>query len=260
MKTADYFELINKKIDGLLTPEEEAELNRYFEDDPKLKTLYQKLLKTTQLLEELPEAEPSPDLKSQILETIRQKAGYQQPSMTKITKRLSEYFPIRNRRTVFAFGFGILIGMCIFLLLPITSLTIPGSNYDNLMGTIGIGSAQVKIVEKLPIHLQHIKGNIIVRQHEEVIGISVNIDTERQLEIHFEYEPEELRFMRFEPYNDAEINLINGPSTIKTTSTGNSQYFLHFKKETEQADLINLKIFTRGIIKYNHDIVFNNDK
>ena len=66
MKSTDYFELINKKIDGLLTPEEETELDHVIENNPRVETSYQKLLRTTQLLGEMPVVEPPQDLKFQI--------------------------------------------------------------------------------------------------------------------------------------------------------------------------------------------------
>lgn len=63
MEKKKYIELMNKDIDKTITFSEKEELNQYLTENPDANLLYNELLKTENLLDKIPEGEPSINLK-----------------------------------------------------------------------------------------------------------------------------------------------------------------------------------------------------
>ena len=70
MDEAKRLELLQKDLDGALSPAEKAELARLLLQDPDAHRLRDDLKRTDRLLREVPEAEPPPGLRSAILRAL----------------------------------------------------------------------------------------------------------------------------------------------------------------------------------------------
>ena len=65
-----YIELINHEIDGVITPKQKSMLDNYLKKNPQAEKLYQELIATSKIIDQIPAIEPSENLKKRIMNSI----------------------------------------------------------------------------------------------------------------------------------------------------------------------------------------------
>ena len=68
-----YLEMMQRAIDGMISPGERVELNKYLETHPAGRALYNELLSVAAELQTLPEESVSPNLKKMIMNRTQSK-------------------------------------------------------------------------------------------------------------------------------------------------------------------------------------------
>ncbi len=105
-------DLINRKIDGVLTPEEEVRLAERLATNAEARSLLDDLSRQGLLVQNMGEVEPPPSLKPSIMRAIQRPALRARRSW--IPDPLARLFESRKRiRYAFAFSGGIVAGMLI---------------------------------------------------------------------------------------------------------------------------------------------------
>ncbi len=105
-------DLINRKIDGVLTPEEEVRLAERLATNAEARILLEDLSRQGLLMQNMGEVEPPPSLKPSIMREVQRPALH--PGRSWIPDPVARLFESRKRiRYTFAFSGGIVAGMLI---------------------------------------------------------------------------------------------------------------------------------------------------
>ncbi len=110
MPDKSLLDLINRKMDGALTPEEEARLAGRVARDADARSLLDDLSQQGLLLQKMAVVEPPPTLKPSIMRAVEQPAL--RPKRNWIAHSFGRSFSVR-RRVQFAFSGGVVAGMLI---------------------------------------------------------------------------------------------------------------------------------------------------
>lgn len=153
-------DLINRKIDGALTSEEEVCLAERLAADPDAKSLLDDLSHQGILVQRLAEVEPPPSLKPSIMRAIARPALHTGRSW--VTDSFAQLFSTRRRvHYAFAFSGGVVAGMLI-LAVGLGVLRLGTHEESDAAGTSLIESAApgFKSIEERKISFGELQGKI----------------------------------------------------------------------------------------------------
>jgi hypothetical protein len=133
-----YLELMHKDIDKIITPAEKIRLENYLLNNPEAANLYNELIETENLLDTLPQTEPSENLKKRILNSI----DYNRYSKTRTNPLRKFADSIFGRKPGFALTFSLgLAGILLIGLFISNPGLITTLDQRDAAGTMGLKSA-----------------------------------------------------------------------------------------------------------------------
>jgi hypothetical protein len=243
-----YLELIHKDIDKVITPQEKEVLSKYLASNADAEELYNELKETENLLDTLPKAEPSENLKKRILNSI----DYNRYVPEKKQSILAGLF--KGKRPGFALGIATLL-ILIGLFISNPNLI---STFDqkDVSGTMGLYSA--KEVAMLDIESEGVTGTIQVIKGSDPENAENNFGFSVELKSAGSYDLE----ITFDPSRTAFEEIINGDNLVTgrrddaviISSGGISLYSILFSS-AENSGVFNLKLSSEGTELYRQKVV-----
>ncbi len=239
-------DLINRDIDGVLSPQEANRLKVYLSTDSKAQSFYDEIVNLCQMLEQVEELDPGPNLKKNILNSIpvqkyqNEETGEQKPSF-------SGWRFLPNYRLTLAFALGLIVGF--FTYSFVTDLP-PNNNNSNLIGTILLNGseARFKPADQSEITLPEINGTVSSQYAENVVLFRVDLTTDSEIEVVVEFDGNDLRFAGFQPqkYSAGQINVSS--NEVRLVNKGLHQYILVFEDQTPLVSQFSVKIFAEKLL------------
>ncbi|MEJ2634789.1 MAG: hypothetical protein P8184_05800, partial [Calditrichia bacterium] len=203
-----YIELMHQEIDGELSEKDCQRLRKYLQSNPDAQSFYQDLRRASILLSEIPEFEPSPNLKKHIMNSVDFKKIPSQKQFSISFSRLRRFFTSPNPKLAYAFVVGIVIG---FLLTSIfLGDFIQGNKIDisELYGTIGLKELEnFSTLKSTPIDVSDIHGYIDVKQYRKIIVFKLALKSPRPFDAHLNYDPDFMKFTSFKPLSPSTVTL-----------------------------------------------------
>ena len=242
-KTED---LINRDIDGVLSPKETNRLSEYLSTDPEAQNYYNELVNLSQMLEQVEEVDPGPNLKKNILNSIPV-PKYQSEENRERTPFFSAWNSRPSYRLTLAFAFGLIIGF--FTYSFVTDLS-PNNNNSNLIGTILLNGtdAKFKPADQAEITLPEINGTVSTQYAENVVLFRVDLTTDSEIEVVVEFDGNDLRFAGFRPqkYSAGQINVSS--NELRLVNKGRHDYVLIFEDKTSVDSQVTVKMFADKLL------------
>jgi hypothetical protein len=245
-----YIELINQEIDGVNTPQDSAKLKAYLAANPKAKSLYNDLRAASEMLNAVKEIDSPSHLKANILNAIpadkyaaREKRAPQ--SKPNLLENLFGFLqPRPAARYAFAFSLGLFAGVLIYAALVENVHKNSMPTNSDLYGTIALREAPGSfdagdIVEMNPY------GTINLKYSKDLVVAELNLQTQQEVELVFEYDPSALKFGAFSIRNQAASNTVKtSENSLRLTSFGENKYAVLFTKRIDAPAPLRLKIYS----------------
>lgn len=238
-----YIELMNKEIDGLITPQEKTELQNYFSENPDAKKMYQQMKHMAEVLTQIPQFEPSPNLKKRIINSLDFNRFTKNEIGVNLFSWLSRRLHVSRPQLAYIFAFGLIVGFIIHLLFFTQQLDQKSLNLDDLTGTIGIIDSKEYIsIRKIPIDLPDISGNIEIGKLAKFTILTTTLFSQNQYELVVEYNNSEVSFIGMKPQNTPHFLVENIRNRLKISHYGNSDNTLVFQRSNGAKSIITFNI------------------
>ena len=188
-------DLINRDLDGLLSPEEQDQLKTYLAQNEQARHYYQKMRQMTEFLNQVPEVPAPPSLKENILNQIG--ASHSVPNVKRekftIFSAFSEWFRVFTAKPPYAFALGIAISAIIFTIIALQTMHPEPQTNLPVSGTIK--TAQ----QTIPINLPVVQGKIEFTSRGALSVLNVVLNPQEEIALTIEYDPNTLRIKDIEP-------------------------------------------------------------
>jgi len=235
-KTED---LINRDLDGALSPKEATRLKEYLSTDPEAQNYYDELENLSQMLEQVEEVDPGPNLKKNILNSIPVQKYQNEETKERVPLFNTWGFRL-NYRLTFAFAFGLIVGFFTYSFFT----DLPLNNNSNLIGTILLNGSDSKFkpADQLKISLQEVNGTISTQYAEDVVLLRIDLTTQTEIEVVVSFDESDLRFAGFQPqkYSAGQINV--SPNELRLVHKGRHDYVLIFEDKTSTVSQFTVKM------------------
>lgn len=253
-----YIELMHKEIDDIISPEEHEKLFHYLGTNVEAKNFYQDLVKTSNLLKEMPEVEPPNNLKKDILNSVNWNRYKRKKRRFSLNSIFTDWLLKPQLKFAYSFAIGIIVGVIVYSLLS-TSIKVDNQvNTDDLYGAIGLKEpTQLKELQQIPIDLDDLQGNISLKQFKNFIIFDINLHSKLASELFLGYESPSYQFQGFHQSGDNNISLEEGSNFVIVSNLQNANYQIFFNKDTQKPSPIDLKISMSGQVRIHQSIYVN---
>lgn len=253
-----YIELMHKELDDIISPEEHEKLFHYLETNNEAKNLYQDLVKTSNLLKEIPEVEPPKNLKADILNSINWNRYKHKKRNFSLHSIFADWMLKPQLKFAYSFAIGIIAGVIIYSLFS-TSIKMGNQvNTDDLYGTIGLKDpADLKELQHIPLDLDELQGDIYLKQFKNFIVFDINLHSKLASELFLGYESPSYQFQGFHQSSDNNIFLEEGNNFVRVSNLENANYQIFFNRDTQKPTPIDLKISISGQIRIHQSVYVN---
>ena len=247
-----YIELINKDIDKEITRKEKTLLESYLKSNPEARNLYDELVISENLLDKLPDNDPSVNLKKQILNSL-DKNKYSRANKYSTFRTFIHKTIFQTRyKIAFTFTLGLLAGLLFYSLLFNNQST---ENHNNIYGTIGINS---EVIKSIPVEASNIGGKLDIKWINNNLGLDFSLNSPEQYNLALKFNPDKTKFDNISFYGKNKIKLDSEDNILKLSESGNHNYMLLFSLNEEMTVNFNLQISRGGNIIFEKDIVVIN--
>lgn len=239
-------ELINKDIDGMLSPKESLRLKERLSTDPGAKNYHSDLTNLSEMLNRVTAVDPDPNLKKTILNAIpinkyqSTKTKKPAPTFLKALKSVLDF------RLAFAFTFGLVAGIFIYSML--TGVTV--NDNSNLIGTVLLNkpSAEFKPADRIEINSNVINGTLTTKSAKGVVLLLIDLSTHPEMELVVEFDENDLSFAGFRPqkYAGGQINVSS--NKLRFFNRGLHKYILVFEDSTPAISHLLVRMFTDELL------------
>ena len=246
-----YIVLINKDIDKTISQLEKKILEEHLEINSDAKELHKELLRTEELLDQLPDREPSVNLKKRILNSI----DYNRYSETKKKSLFSEYFGNlitgSPRKIAISFALVLIIGSLILFNIYI----VPNINNDladqNVYGTMGLHKAE--LLEVLSIDEGKISGDIQINREADYYKFKIDVNSVDKYNLQIEFDPNNISIEQYP--NENNVTISENKSSISFTNSTRLSKELVFKSNKQSEDKFSIKLFNENNKIFQQEIV-----
>jgi hypothetical protein len=191
-----YMELMNRSIDGLLSSDEQAELENYLKAHPEARQQYENLKRVSEVLKKTPGVKPPLDMKQNIMDNIRsreesigEKRGFFEIIVNTFRNRLSW-------RYSYAFSAGILFGIVVMAVsMSITEAPTP-LDPSQVSGTLMPAELPKdgSVLDSKEFSIGAVSGTLSIRQSGNLVILETDIDSEEETSIRVFFDSADLSF------------------------------------------------------------------
>ncbi|MDH4156662.1 MAG: hypothetical protein OEW00_05245 [candidate division Zixibacteria bacterium] len=244
------YELIQRSIDGDLTPEEKLLLDECLRKDPEAARLANRLRGLTRSLADVQRVEVPGELKSAILSRIAARRR------TTAVEPVSLWDSLRNLKRFFApdYGWAFALGavsaaIALTLALDWSPNTLP-SDSSQLRGTIGLSDSFTASVEvsRKTISLPQVSASLAVAAEPGAVLVQFQCDSPDPVRMEFIFDAGDLAFASYDNSGFGQSALACEDNRLQLTSTGANKYTVRFDDNTDQPSDIILKIYSPELI------------
>lgn len=194
-----YEDLMNRSIDGLLSAQEQAELDRYLQDHPVAGKKFKMVQNADKVLSQTLTAEPPPDLKQEIMRAIR----VPHRSSAKKIRFWANFSNILRshsiRRYGYAFSAGLVCGIIILAMSSDMSQQYQSPDPSQVSGAlVTLQSAdEVKVLDSKNFEVGACQGSIETRAFENYVLLDININSGNLVNIEIIFDSADLSYAGF---------------------------------------------------------------
>jgi hypothetical protein len=239
-------EWIEKEIEGTIRPDEKHKLHSYLKENPEASAYYKDQILMADLLDNVQEVEPPPNLRDRILDAVDMSRYAAKGKRMRF--RSSSYGKMKlNPRLALAFGLGLIIGVLIPMFIKWGESQDYRLNRINFIGTVGVqGSGNFIELERTPIDEPGIEGYFSISQWEHMIACEIHLNSMEEVELLLRFSPPLVKFYGSKPHPETTSILENGNDYVKVQGVEEIRYLLFLQKKIETGTPIEITITQMG--------------
>jgi hypothetical protein len=256
-------ELINKEIDGVITPSEKLRLDQYIINNPDARKLYDELINIDKNLDLLPDNEPDENLKKHILNSIDINR-YAKPQKKDFRKIIKSFIPAP--KILITFSLGAAVCLIVISALFRTPDIFNSFESDDVSGTIGLSNS--RLIESVPVAASGIEGNIEILRGYDASGhiseaemnhiqLNINLEASEKFTIKLRFNTKEGNIEDFSCSGPSEFSLEEGTLNIKSATEHKSTFIVSFGNKIP--DHMELSLFRNDQELYKQFVVIEEE-
>lgn len=188
-------DLMNRSIDGLLSHEEQAELDGYLKKNPDAEKQLEKLQKAAGFLRQTPAVEPPPEIKREILAAIRSAPSISVKQEGIFERTLNALRSRRNWRYGYVFSFGIVFGILILAVSSDVDEKAPALDPLQAVGTMMTQSmTDTNLLDSKMFSVGEVEGTLSARAFGEYLILEIGILSGNKADIDISFDSDVLSF------------------------------------------------------------------
>lgn len=260
MPEEKWIECIHKEIDGLNSPEESSRLRTYLVDHPEEQRLFDDLMHLTGLMKHVCVEDPSPALKSRIINEIpynrypHYKLSYSETLIKNIRHGFTTGDSLRmSLRYASAFAAGFVICMMMFFAYEnkVHQNFVTDSTY--LQGAMGLPAelGPFEEADRAAIDLPSVRGEFKIYYNRDFIQARLELKSAGTVEAEILFDENDLSFSGWRLLGTPETcQMTAGVNKISLNHDGDRSYWLIFTNKTPNLSKLTLKLREAGSISY----------
>jgi hypothetical protein len=250
MTKEDFTELIHKDIDGLIQPDEKAQLGDYFMNHPNARKEYDELIKTTKLLKHVDEIETPSHLTSQIMNSVNPNLYAPKIKESPFKQFFANLLPESTPKLALVFATGLVVGIFLYSLFSSSPAQKALINNEDLVGTIGFNqSVEFREIKTIPVQLDELKGTIHLKQYKNFVLFEVSLAIQESYTLTLEFDDLSFGFASLRPATGTRLEFENKAGLIRVIHSENSIYQILLTQTSSQKPSIKLNIL-KGVQVY----------
>jgi hypothetical protein len=244
-----YIELINKKIDGLLTRDEDIRLEKYFSRTPEALTLYNDLSKVSTMLSQVTEIDPPTNLKKNVLNALSVNK-YLPKSKRSLVKILIPSWKF-SFKYAFVFTTGVILGVFTTFIFRSHEL-----NTVDATGALIISkpAESFREISRHEIAGRDVSGVLVLKSAEELLLAQVTVTSKQPAVVKLDYDFRELAFQGLGGVDDNGLRITVSENEVQLSHLGAHGYFLVFKKRIPVSTFLSVSVMTGKNVEFQQHI------
>ena len=248
-------DLINKEIDGVIAPAEQAMLDGYRAQNPEVAVMESELRAVALALGEVRAVEAPVSLKARVMRSILPQPRHESAARRILTPVLDFFRAPSGLKVAYAFSFGIVAGIALFALYA--SVRSPGSvDTADLTGTMIIGGSagSVEVGPVVALTGDGVSGSIETQFAHSLAILKVNVSSSDNIRAEFTYDPSLLAVRAIQRGTDARTDLAVSGNKVEVRSVGNDGFTLYLDRKSPVASPVRVALYAGEKLVYTRDI------
>ncbi len=238
-------EMINRHLDGLLSDEEQQQLENLLQQNPDAEQYYQKMKKMKELLDQVPPVEVSASLKTSIMNGLDASRYVKKKKKWFDFSALGQWLDAFRLRPSYAFVLGVVVSALVFTIIV---LQIPGPGRRGnqfVLGTMKTAEQQV------PIESSFATGIIGWQSSAKESQLHISLKPKSQLVLKLEFDSQKLQLKSM--VSDPQINFsfVGQENQLKIQTKNDLSISLSLRKLNRTASL-SVKILVENKEIFDH--------
>ena len=256
MIKSKYLELIHKEIDGENSAENKDKLFTYLSQNEEARAVYDQLVRTSNLLKNVPEVDSPPDLTSDIMNSINfNRYSYEMKTKFDVA-RIINWFIKPTPKPAYAFALGLIFGLLVYAIVIMMVFKEQPVDLADLYGTIStVDKSEVENISTHAVDLPGANGSINLRRINNTLLFEINIQPTDNFELKLEYDKDNFAFAAYHPLCPGHTSFDNQESSINISSSDNAAFVLIFTKNQDLESSLDLSIETTGKDVFRHSFL-----
>lgn len=244
-----YIELINRGIDGDLSGRESTRLQNLLAKNPEARKLHRDLDALSNVLHSVDDVEPSSHLKKHILNALPLNAHAPREKRSLLRSLRSTFEPRLSVKYAYVFSVGLIVGVIGYALIDRASLF----DISDLYGTMGVPKSYENIGD-IAVDLNGVHGTFNIKHSKDILLAEVNLSSQQEIEIAFEYNGKEISFDGFRQLRGMQNSVNISQNAVMLASIGENRCIILFHNGGASAAPMTFKIFSSGALLYERTI------
>ncbi|MEE9430111.1 MAG: hypothetical protein V3V16_03660, partial [Melioribacteraceae bacterium] len=230
-------------------------LEKYLSQNEEAKILHKELLRTEELLDTLPETEPSENLKKKILNSIDYNLYQSKKSKSFIPENVLNIFFGSKFKTAMSFGLVLITAGILFSAIFFNSYYKNLFDKKNTFATIGF--PETTFLQSIKINTGNISGEINISRGIDFYQFDVDLNSHEKYKLQIEYDSKNISLKDYPLSNNISVNKSNGTIVLSNSST--EPYEILFSSKSISWDKFFIKVFRNEHILFEKELVLKND-
>jgi hypothetical protein len=247
MIDAEFVELINMEIDGVLSSRDRAKLRSYLESNPEAAEYYGRLNSTVAAIESVSDPEPPAHLEEKILAAVPFGHYPTAASARGFGARVERWFLALRLQYAAVFIFGIVFGLLVYSAI----------SYDDGNGAGGLESGdfwgtmgQISKIDgmepagKLDVDFNEVTGKVSFYEHGAKLVADVSLASSDEIEWTLDGGTANVSFDGYRSISGSSGNVVASGTGLRVLQTGEAHYLLFFTHRDHPMEPLMIRIFS----------------